>query len=100
MSGIDGCYYCEDEGFQHYPGAIFSKPYGPRGGKRKLEPIEREYWQEVSFYLQELGLGAYQSRQEIYKLEERMSGANSKEIELIYHWEPISLARKLMYGLH
>lgn len=96
MSGIEGCYYCNDEGFEYYPGAVFSQQYGPRGGKRKLESMERQYWQEVSTNLQDMGLRSYEARKKIYELEERMMGASPKVIELTYHWEPSNIAKELM----
>lgn len=97
MSGIEGYYYNEDEGFEYYPGAIFSKQYGPRGGKRKLEPMEREFWQEVSTSLQEnYGLGAYQARKKIYESEERFMGASPRLVEITYHYSPRRIAEKIM----
>lgn len=97
MSGIDGCYYCDDEGFEYQPGTIFSLGRGSRGGKRKDEFHDRQYWQLVSLCLQEFhGLGAYQARKKIYELEERFMGASSKVIEIIYHDEPIGLSYAMM----
>lgn len=97
MSGIDGCYYCDDEGFKYHPGDIFSKEYGPRGGKRKLATEERNFWQEVSSCLQEYyGLGAYQARKKIYELEERMMGASPKVLEITYHYSPKRIAKDIM----
>lgn len=97
MSGIDGCYYCDDEGFEYYPGAVFSKEYGPRGGRRKNELDERNFWQEVSSCLQEdHGLGAYQARKKIYELEERFMGARPKVVELNYHYSPKRIAEEIM----
>lgn len=87
-----------DEDWEYYPGRIFSQQYGPRGGKRKLEREERDYWQLVSLCLQEFhGLGAQQARQKIYKLEERFMGVNPKTIEILYHTEPIVQAHAMIY---
>lgn len=81
----------------YHPGKVFSKALGPRGGKRKDEPHEREYWQEVSQVLQEqYGLAAYQARKKIYKLEEDFVGAEPKVIEIIYHYHPKNIARDIM----
>jgi hypothetical protein len=95
MSGIDGCFFNDDRGFQYYPGKIFSRRLGPNGGKRKDEPEERKYWQEVSTELQRLGLGAYQARKKIYELEERFNKVSSKVVEILYHDSPQKIARKL-----
>lgn len=96
MSGVEGCYYCDDDGYEYYPGAVFSQQYGPRGGKRKLEPVEREFWQEVSTNLQNMGLRAYEARKKIYELEERMMGASPKVVEITYHYSPQRIAKGLM----
>ena len=82
---------------EYYPGKVFSLECGPRGGKRKDEPYEREFWQEVSFVLQEShGLGAYQARKKIYELEERFINTSSKVVELIYHYSPKRIAKDVM----
>ncbi len=97
MSGIEGYYYEGDSGFQYYPGKVFSLTHGPRGGKRKDEPLDREFWQEVSGALQQNhGLRAYQARELIYELEERYMGAKPSEIELIYHWSPKRIAEDIV----
>lgn len=97
MSGIDGCYYCDDEGFEHQPGAIFSIPFNSKGKRRKDEPYERDFWQEVSAILQEnYGLGAYQARKKIYELEERFMGASPEVVKLNYHYSPRRIAEEIM----
>lgn len=97
MSGVEGCYYEGDSGFQYYPGKVFSLTHGPRGGKRKDELLEREFWQEVSGALQQNhGLGAYQARELIYEYEKDMMGASPKVIEIIYHYHPKNIAQDIM----
>lgn len=96
MSGIEGAYHSEDWLFEYGPGAVFSQQYGPRGGKRKLEPLEREFWQEVSTSLQGMGLRAYEARKKIYELEERMMGASPKVVEITYHYSPRRIAEEIM----
>ena len=82
---------------EYYPGKVFSLERGPRGGKRKEEPYEREFWQEVSSILQEkYELGAYQARKKIYELEERFMGASPRVIEITYHYSPRRIARSIM----
>lgn len=96
MSGIEGYYHSEDDGWEYYPGKIFSLDRGPRGGKRNLEPMEREFWQEVSTNLQGMGLRAYEARKKIYELEERMMGASPKVVEITYHYSPRRIAEELL----
>ncbi len=96
MSGIEGCYYDGDWGFQYYPGKVFSQELGPRGGKRKNAPFEREFWQEVSKVLQNhYGLAPYQARKKIYQYEERWN-SHQYSTSWIYKLEPTIVAMKVM----
>lgn len=103
MSGIEGCYFADDWGFQYYPGKVFSSPdreddepgYYVDRDPEEVE-LEREFWQEVSKELQELGLGAFQARKKIYELEERMMCASPEVIEIIYHYSPKRIAKGLI----
>lgn len=80
MSGIDGYYHSDDWGWEYYPGKIFSQQYGPNGGRRPNEAMERRHWQNVSSCLQHnKKLAPYQARLKIYELEKKVHDKGIKK---------------------